>query len=290
MTDLENIAVVIPAFNEEEGLKHFLPDLIKSLPGLFIIVVDDASTDGTKDVARANGVKVIRQPVNRGYGASLKAGSRTTDKPWVLFCDADGQHRVEDIQKIIAARDEDTDMVVGERVQGSHTQKRRRPGKMILRNFANFLAGQNIPDFNSGLRLVKRDILLKYFHLMPDGFSMSTTMTFAFLKTNRNIKWVKIKTARRVGKSSVRMIKHGSQTALLMLRLTVLFEPLKVFLTLAGIMFVMSLVNVSVNLYLTNWDSIGTATVILFLSALIIFMIGLVCDQVSALRLELHEK
>jgi len=286
--DIKDVSIVLPAFNEEAVVFEVIDGLKKSLLGVEVIVVDDGSTDDTALKAQQAGAIVVSHKRNKGYGASLKTGVKMSSRPYVLFCDADGQHSIDDVKSIIDSED-NFDMVVGARDWGSHIIWKRVLGKLVLSCFANFLLGERIPDFNSGLRLVKKDILLKYFHLLPDGFSMSTTMTFAFSKSGHDIKWVPISSRKRKGESSVSQVRHGFQTMMLMLRLTVLFEPLKVFMFISGIFFVASIISLILNLFVTFGQSIGKLTVVFFISTLIMFMFGLLCDQVSALRRELHQ-
>ena len=195
---------------------------------------------------------------------------------------------MEDVGRIIEACD-GQDMVVGVRGKDTHAPLFRRPGKLVLANFANYLAGEKIPDLNSGLRMIRREVLLKYLHLMPQGFSFSTTTTFAVIKTNRRVKWKPITVTQRVGTSTVRQWKHGPQTLMLMLRLTVLFEPLKIFLQITGGLFVLTLVSLAIDFGVSGEFNVGDTTVMLSVATLISFLFGLLCDQVSALRRELHE-
>lgn len=285
--DLKDLTIIIPAFNEAKSVFEVVEGLKKNLSGVEVIVVDDGSSDDTALKAKQAGAMVVSHKRNKGYGAGLKTGVRLSSRSHVLFCDADGQHSIRDVRSIIDSED-NFDMVVGARDWGSHIVWERALGKSVLSTFANILLGEKIPDFNSGLRMVKKDVLLKYFHLLPDGFSMSTTMTFAFYKSGYDIKWVPITTHKRKGKSSVLQLRHGFQTFMLMLRLTVLFEPLKVFLFIAGIFFAAGIISLIFSLFMTLGQSIGKLPVIFFISALILFMFGLLCDQVSALRRELH--
>jgi glycosyltransferase involved in cell wall biosynthesis len=283
-----DVTIVIPALNEEAGIGDVVTSIRAELPEVELLVVDDGSTDDTARIATEAGARVIHHIQNRGYGASLRTGTLASTRDWVLFCDSDGQHTIEDVARIVAACD-DCDMVVGARGKESHAPLLRRPGKFVLRNFANFLAGEKIPDLNSGLRIVKREVLLRYLHLMPQGFSFSTTSTFAILKTNRVIKWVPITVSKRLGVSTVRQWKHGPQTLMLILRLTVLFEPLKVFLSVSGLLMLLTLVMFTWDMIHSHGRSVGNATVALSMSSLIIFMFGLLCDQVSAIRRERNE-
>lgn len=289
MLDQERISIVIPAYNEEAGLGEVIDSLGERLPGSEILVVDDGSTDRTAELAAARRVPVLRHDRRRGYGAALRTGLAAVEREFVLFCDADGQHTAADAYGLTAAWD-GHDLLIGARSADSHAPLARRPGKVLLRHFADYLAGQRIPDINSGLRLVRRDALRRYLHLMPHGFSFSTTTTFAFLKTNRRIGWVPIRVRPRRGSpSTVRLLKDGSGTLLLILRLAVLFEPLKVFLTATAVLLTATLTSLGFDLLVSGDNGISDTTVILSVSTLMVFMFGLLCDQVSALRRELHE-
>lgn len=282
------VTIVIPAFNESEAIEDLVRELATRLKEAEIIVVDDGSTDGTGELAARHGVEVLRHNTCRGYGASLRTGVEAASRPLVLFCDADGQHAVDDVIRLIAEFD-NCDMVVGARSKASHAPLVRQPGKFVMKQFANYLAGEKIPDLNSGLRIVKTDVLLRYIHLMPTGFSFSTTTTFAVLKGcgADRIKWVPISVAKRKGKSTVRQLRHGPQSLVLMLRLTVLFDPLKVFLAVATVLLLLTALSLHIDLRYGD-RGIGDTTVLLSVSTLLVFLFGLICDQVSAIRREMH--
>ena len=210
-TQASDVVIVVPAFNEAEAVGGVISSLCERLPGIRVLVVDDGSQDATVEVSRRAGAEVICHRRNRGYGASLRTGIRKADREFVLFCDADGQHSVDDVEVLISEAF-GFEMVVGVRGRDSHVPLVRRPGKWVLGKFANYLAGEKIPDINSGLRIMRRETILRYLHLMPDGFSFSTTSTFAFLKTRRDVKWIPIKVQRRTGKSTVRQVRHGLET------------------------------------------------------------------------------
>lgn len=281
-----NVSIIIPAFNEEEVIGSVVKSITSAFHDSEIIVVNDGSTDNTAGEIAEPGITVLNHDHNRGYGASLKTGTRAATREYVLFCDGDGQHSVDDVRRLIKECD-GYDLVAGARNSASHRPIIRRPGKFIMRKFANFLAGTKIPDLNSGLRIFKRDTLMRYLHLMPDGFSFSTTSTFAIMKSNRKYKYIPIKVRKRTGKSTVNQLKHGPQSLLLILRLAVLFEPLKVFLTVSGILAVLSIISLVLDLISTG--GIADVTVFLSIATIIIFMSGLLCDQVSAMRREKHE-
>jgi len=285
--DPASVSIVVPALNEENAIGPLVKDLKERFAEAQVIVVDDGSTDETAQRAAAQGAQVISHDHSRGYGAALMTGTDAATREYVLFCDGDGQHSVNDVGRLMEECDS-YDMVVGRRDQDSHQEWIRRPGKWVLQRFANYLAGQDIPDLNSGLRVFKRETLKKYLHLMPTGFSFSSTSTVAMLKSRRRCKYVPITVRKRIGKSSVRQWRHGPQTLMLILRLAVLFEPLKVFLTVSAGLFVLTLISLAVDI-LYNPEVISDSTVILSVGTLITFMFGLVCDQVSAMRREKHE-
>lgn len=285
------LTIIMPAFNEQNSIGKVLADLRSRLPEVEIVVVDDGSTDGTADVLQAFDIRLLRHERNFGYGASLRTGILASQSEYVLFCDSDGQHTAEDVARIIEAC-VNCEMVVGMRGKGFYTSIQRAPGKLILRKFADYLAGQKIPDLNSGLRMIKREVLLRYLHLMPEGFSFSTTSTFALLKGRHRVKWIPITVSSRKASSTstVRQMKHGPQTLMLILRLTVLFEPLKVFLHVSGVLLLMTIGFFAYDMKVTGFHHLSGTTFFLGISTLLVFMFGLLCDQVSALRREFHDR
>ena len=296
MSNKQKVAVILPAYNEAEAIGDVLDKLtpMASEHRWEIIVVDDGSDDGTGKVAAEHGAKVLTHPVNRGYGASLATAVRATDADVVVFLDSDGQHDQNDIPSLLEHIGQ-YDMVVGARTKDSYVDIQRVAGKKILKWFANYLAKEKIPDINSGFRAFKRDVLVSYLHLMPQGFSFSTTSTFAMLKGGHQIKWIPIKTTRRIGTSTVSQLRHGPETMMLMLRLTVLFDPLRVFLPVSGILMLLAFLATIFNIiqdFVNQVYRFAVPTTALFLgiSSVIIFMLGLLTDQVSAMRREQHRR
>jgi glycosyltransferase involved in cell wall biosynthesis len=278
--------IIIPALNEAEAIYQVVKDLAALYPEYEILVIDDGSSDNTGEIAETAGARVVRHSWNKGYGASLRTGCRLARGEVIVCFDGDGQHNPDDVKRLV---DEigPYDMVVGSRSEDSYEPFIRRPGKFLLSAFANFLAGVKIPDVNSGFRAFKRDVILRYLHLMPSGFSFSTTSTFAMLKSGRPVKWAPIKVKKRIGTSSVSQIRHGLQTLLLMVRLTTLFEPLKVFLPISA-----AFMLVAIGFLVANFSAgrnVPQTSVIMSVSSIMVFLMGLVMDQVAALRREKHE-
>ncbi|MHC4158984.1 MAG: glycosyltransferase family 2 protein [Planctomycetota bacterium] len=284
------ICIIMPAYNEADAIGKVLDKLVPMAAehGWQIIVVDDGSSDNTSKIAEERGAKILTHPQNRGYGASLSSGVRATDADIVVFIDSDGQQDQNDIPHLLE-HIEKHDMVVGARTKDSYTDPYRRVGKKLLKWFANYLAKEKIPDINSGFRVFKREVLLRYLHLMPQGFSFSTTSTFAMLKGGHQIKWIPIKTTKRIGTSTVKQLKHGPEVMMLILRLTVLFDPLRVFLPVSGILTFLAVVMTTLNFILYR-RAVPASAIFLAISAVIIFMLGLLTDQVSAIRREQHKR
>ena len=285
----KEVSIIVPALNEEQSIEQVVRGLVTSFPSSEIIVVNDGSTDKTEMLANQAGALVVNHDSRRGYGAALRSGILASTRDFVLFCDADGQHRIEDVARVMAECS-NCSMVVGARTTNSHVPINRRPGKFIIQHWANILANQKIPDINSGLRIIEKCVLLKCLHLMPTGFSFSTTSTFALMKGNYGVKWVPITVQARKGDSTVKQLRHGPETMMLMLRLTVLFEPLRVFLFVTFVLFGISLSSFAYDMIATNFQKVSITTEFFSVSTLLVFLFGLLCDQVSALRREFHER
>jgi glycosyltransferase involved in cell wall biosynthesis len=288
--DDRSIAIVIPAHNEVASIGAVLEELLAGKPAgvTEVIVVDDGSTDGTGEIAHKAGARVVRHKTNRGYGASLKTGIRAATARYVLTMDADGQHRLEDVAKLCAmvASGEVAECVIGHRKALLHSKLWRMPGKWFLRRMAQFLVARQIPDLNSGLRLVRRDIALKYISLCPQGFSFSTTITMALLSRGYGVDFVPIEVKPRIGKSSV-SVRTGLQTILLVLRLATLFNPLRIFLP-ASLFCFLAGIGWGAR-YVFDGQGITVASMLAILTGVLLFGLGLICDQVAQLRLARYE-
>ncbi|OQY41486.1 MAG: hypothetical protein B6242_17310 [Anaerolineaceae bacterium 4572_78] len=227
---LQPITIIIPAFNETESIGSVLVQLKKECADFVseIIVVNDGSTDNTQQVVEELDIHLINHPRNLGYGAALKTGIKNAKTDFVLTMDSDGQHKVSDVISLWELQ-EGYDMVVGQRTSLVHSPLWRMPGKWFLGSMANYLTSQSIPDLNSGLRLMRRDVVLRYMHLCPSGFSFSTTITMALLSQGYNVLYTPIQVEKRTGKSTV-SFSTGLETLILVLRIATLFNPLKIFI------------------------------------------------------------
>jgi glycosyltransferase involved in cell wall biosynthesis len=288
MTDKRDISIIIPAFNEEATIGQVIRKLKQGFPGYPVIVVDDGSRDKTAESAKNAGAdRVIQHRINTGYGASIKTGVRAAGTDYVATYDADGQHLPDQLKSIIDAWEQE-DMVIGARTSGKQ-KKRRLFLKGILFGFCNILAGENIPDVNSGLRLFRRKDFIEYEYLFPDSFSLSTTSTLAFLKDPaKRVKFVPIEIQeRKGGNSSVSPLRDGYQTFLLIIKLIVMFDPMRVFTPISLVLFSIGF------LYGMTWmilyRNLPDGAVFILLSGAIIFTFGLLAQQMCSLRALLHK-
>lgn len=277
------VSVVIPAYNEAahiaSGLEQLREVLERTGWTFEIIVVDDGSSDGTATAASAAGVRVVQHRRNRGYGAALKTGITASAHPWILITDADGTYPPEAVPALLAAS-EFNDMVVGART--GRTVKIpliRRPAKWFLRRLASYLAGQELPDINSGLRLMRRDLVEKYRHLLPSGFSFTTTITLAAACNEHDVKYVSIDYHARQGESKIRPW-HAYEFTLLILRTIVFFNPLKVFIPLGALLMLSGLAKFA---YDVTQNNLSESAIFAMLTAMLFWAVGLLADQNSRL-------
>jgi glycosyltransferase involved in cell wall biosynthesis len=281
MMSKQDVTIIIPAHNEEEGIADAINGIKRLNVGYEIIVVDDGSTDNTYKLASETGVKIIRHPYNKGYGAALKTGIRNAEADVVLFMDADGQHKPSDIQKLLQYIREEYDMVVGARTKKSKISLLRRPGKKVLSITANYLAGVKIPDLNSGFRALKKSVVLEFMHILPNSFSFSTTITLALITSGYSVKYVPIEAPERVGTSKIKPFRDGFRFILMIVRTIALFNPLKIFLPVSLLLF---LSGVSYLIYeVIVYVDISDTSLLLIISSLLIFFFGVLSDQVSVL-------
>jgi glycosyltransferase involved in cell wall biosynthesis len=284
----QSVTVVIPAYNEASAIVTVVTQLRQLLPDVDVLVVDDGSNDSTFTAASSTGVKVIKHARNLGYGAALKSGIRAAQTPFVAMFDADGQHRPEDLAEMLQLAPR-CDAVIGARTGGSHQVNSRKPGKWVLGKVANQLVGQSIPDLNSGMRIIRRNVILRYLHLLPNGFSASTTTTICLLQRGYDVTFHPIRTRERVGKSTVKQLRDGFNTVFLMIRLIVLFNPLRFFLP-PSILLVVSGLIYGLSLALIRGHGVPTLALLMVMTGLIATMFGLLADQISSLRKEMFEK
>ncbi|NUN13324.1 MAG: glycosyltransferase family 2 protein [Myxococcales bacterium] len=281
------LAVIIPAYNEEETVGKVVEELMLLCSGRAweIIVVDDASTDRTAECAQTAGARVIRHERNRGYGAALKTGIRATHAAWVATFDADGQHTAMELSRLLPEIGRH-DLIVGARTGLLHSSAWRMPGKWALGVLANYLCEKKIPDLNSGMRIFRREVIVRYLHLCPEGFSFSTTSTMVMFNRRYSVVYVPITVGKTSNHSQVRL-RTGWEVFVLMLRLVMLFDPLRVFLPIAATLLALGLAwGVR---YVMLGRGLSVAALLLLLVGVVVFLVGLLADQVAELRKEKYE-
>jgi len=259
-------------------------EVLEDLPISYdIVVVDDGSTDGTAVAAEQHGARVVHLSENRGYGAALKAGIRNSRSRFVLITDADGTYPAQAIPQLVHAV-QDRDMVVGCRAVNDRSVPRvRRPAKLLLGALASYLAGRRIPDLNSGLRIMRRSVLTRFLHILPSGFSFTTTITLCMMCTEHRVSYLPVQCAPRVGASKLRA-KEFTAFLMLVLRTVVLFNPLKVFLPLGGLVCLLGIGKLVHDLIVWN---LSETAIMSFLAALTIWSVGLLADMIARLQLNL---
>jgi glycosyltransferase involved in cell wall biosynthesis len=283
MSAAAETSVIVPAFNEGLAIRQVITALQSAAPWREIIVVDDGSSDATAAEATAAGAHVIRHPYNKGNGAAVKTGLRTATGSFVLILDADGQHPPADALRLVDQLG-DYDLVVGARSGQTQATLIRRAGNSLLNLIAGYLAARPIPDLTSGFRAAKRGCLLEFLHLLPNGFSTPTTTTMAFLKAGYSVRFEPIAAARRQGSSKIRLGSDGVGFFLILLKVITIYSPLRIFAPVSVAAFAAgaayALWTIATQSHVTN------SSVLLILTSIVIFLIGLVSEQIAALRFE----
>ncbi|MCD6218283.1 glycosyltransferase family 2 protein [bacterium] len=285
---ITDVTVIIPAYNEEMNIGNVIKQIQAVEPKYKILVVNDSSTDKTAEIAESAGAFVINHPYNKGNGASVKTGMRNCDTKYIVIIDGDGQHNPEDIP-ILVENLKNHDLVVGARAKESETLMVRNFGNLIFNIFASMVAGCHIPDLTSGFRAMSREIALEFIHMFPNGFSLPSTSTMAVITAGYNIKYVPIKIKHRKGKSKIRPLSDGIRFLVIIVRIAVYFKPLRVFLPISFVIFLMF--AGSTLWYYNNPDTtaIQSTNVMLFLSSLFVFLFGLISEQIANLRFTLRK-
>jgi len=279
-------SVVIPAVNEARAIGPLVAALRAAAPWYQIIVVDDGSTDATAERAREAGATVVRHPYNKGNGAAVKTGIRTATGDYVLIIDGDGQHRAADATRIVSKLGE-YDLVIGARSMGTQTNHARLLGNSALNWLASYLTGRTVPDLTSGFRAARRTHLREFLHLLPNGFSTPTTTTLAFIKAGYNVWFEPVEADARIGRSNIKFARDGVKFLMIVLKIVTLFSPLRVFLPISLAAFFTGAGyagwTVATQSHVTN------SSVLLIMLAVIVFLVGLVSEQIAALRFEGRE-
>jgi len=293
-TDLEPMpafSLIIPAYNEAEAIAsvikrvHFV--MKKLGPAYEIIVVNDGSQDTTAERAHHAGARLISHPYNIGNGAAVKTGIRNARGEVLVMLDGDGQHAPEDIPRLLEKLGP-YDMVVGARTSESDTRVYRDVANSIYNWFATYVCGRKIEDLTSGFRAIRADIARSFVYLLPNTFSYPTTITMATVRSGYSLAYVPIKAAGRIGRSKIKLLQDGSRFLLIILKIATLFSPLKVFIPASVVMFLLGFVYGLFKVIVLN-ARYGPTSAMLMTMAVLIFMVGLVSEQVAQLRFDRSE-
>jgi glycosyltransferase involved in cell wall biosynthesis len=275
------ISIVLPAKNESAAIGQTVEKIKQLSIHHEIIVVNDGSTDNTREVAEQAGAKVVTHPYSKGNGAAIKTGARTATGDVIVFMDADGQHDPQDIPRLIAKIEEGYDLVVGARQKGSQASVGRGVANSLYNNIASYMTEHKVEDLTSGFRAVRAEKFREFLYLLPNGFSYPTTSTMAFFRAGYSVTYVPIHAAKRIGKSHIHPIKDGVRFFLIIFKIATLFSPLKMFLPIATLLFIMATGWYGYTLY--GYNRFTNMSALLYTGSVMIFLMGLISEQITAL-------
>lgn len=284
----EGVSIVVPVYNEEEGIGPFIERLLSETARLGrpleLLVVDDGSTDRTREMLAiyAGKLRILRHAENRGYGAALKTGLQAARFPIALIIDADGTYPTEEIPRLLDGLGEGTEMVVGARIGPDVNMPLvRKPAKWLLKRLAEYLSEREIPDLNSGLRAFRRETALRYLHILPSRFSFTTTLTLAFLSEGIGVRFVPIDYHKRVGRSKIKPV-DALNFLILIVRTITYFNPLRIFLPASLFMLLLTFARMTYDIFaLAN---LADTSIILFVGAFLTAAIGILADLIVRRR------
>jgi glycosyltransferase involved in cell wall biosynthesis len=278
---LNRLSIILPARNEAVALATLLPALRAAHPEAEIIVVDDGSTDDTREICASQGVGCLSSPYSMGNGAAIKRGARAAGGDVFVFMDGDGQHDPADVARLLEKLEEGYDMVVGARDWSSQAGVGRGVANGLYNWIATRMTGHHVADLTSGFRAVRADKFCEFLHLLPNGFSSPTTSTMALFRSAYAVAYLPIKAAQRVGKSHIRPLRDGMRFLLIIFKIATLYSPLKLFVPASAVFFLLGCANYAWTFLhdgrLTNMSTL------LWSAAVIIFLIGLISEQITAL-------
>ena len=278
------ISIVIPVFNEAAGLAELLGKIhALKLVQAEVIVVDDGSSDGSAEVALAAVAHVIRHPYNIGNGAAVKSGIRAAQGRLIVLMDGDGQHKPADIPQLLAEAGK-YHMVVGARAKGSKLRFHRNVANSVYNLFASYVTKFTVQDLTSGFRVLSRRDTLRFIDLLPNTFSYPTTLTLAFLRSGLTVKYVPIQTLYRSGQSKITLVTDGVRFFLIIAKIATLFSPFRVFLPVSIMFFLAGMANYAYTYYTEH--RFTNMSALMFTAAVIVFMLGLISEQIALLRME----
>ncbi|MBX3647273.1 MAG: glycosyltransferase family 2 protein [Rhodocyclaceae bacterium] len=275
------ISVIIPARDEAQALPDCLRGVLAAVPGCELIVVDDGSSDGTAAIAAEHGARVISHPYPKGNGAAVKTGARAATGEILVFMDADGQHRPEDIPRLLTKLEEGYDMAVGARGMQDHAGAHRGFANAVFNRLASWMVNHRVDDLTSGFRAVRAEHFRRFIYLLPNSFSYPTTCTMSFFRAGFGVAYVPVSMPPRIGKSHIRPFRDGIRFILIIIKIGTLYSPMKLFLPVSGAFFATGLGYYTYT-YLTT-HRFTNMSALLFITSVLIFLIGLVSEQITML-------
>lgn len=282
------ISVVIPAYNEAQTLGETIQRIHECVPEAEVLVVDDGSTDNSAQVAREAGAYVWSHPYNIGNGAAVKTGIRLASGHKIVLMDGDGQHDPADIPRLVAAS-EQYDMVIGARDVRGHANSLRLTANRAYNMIARYATRFPVKDLTSGFRVMERETVTRYLYLLPNSFSYPTTLTLAYLRSGRTLCYLPIQARKRQeGESKIKLFRDGSRFLLILIKIITFFSPMRIFLPVSLLFWLMGMVNYAITYFTAG--RFTNMSALFFITSVIIFMIGLVSEQITQLRYDRIEK
>ncbi len=280
----KRVSIIIPAYNEAASIGGLIGTIKTMYPNFEVIIVDDASSDNTAEIAKTTGAKVLSHPYNIGNGAAVKTGMRVASGDFFVTMDGDGQHRPEDIGKLLEEI-ETYDMVVGERKFSGQASFGRYIGNLFYNKFASYVTKFKVKDLTSGFRAVNAGMAKKFLYLFPNTYSYPTTLTLSVLRSGRSVKYLPVSSnKRRKGKSGIHLLKDGVRFFMIIIKICTLFSPLRIFLPVSSSLFMMGILH-----YILTYFKSGRFTnmsALLLVTGVVVFMMGLVSEQICQMRFE----
>lgn len=275
------LSVVLPAKNEEAAIVATIEKIRRVCPDVEVIVVDDGSCDTTAERATTAGARVVSHPYSKGNGAAIKTGARAATGEIIVFMDADGQHDPADIPRLLAKMNEGYDLVVGARGKGSQASAGRGLANRFYNKLASYMTGHRVEDLTSGFRAVRAEKFREFLYLLPNGFSYPTTSTMAFFRAGYSVAYLPITAAKRIGKSHIKLLRDGTRFLLIIFKIGTLYSPLKLFGPIALLLFL-----VASGWYahtLIAFDRFTNMSALLYTGSVVVFLMGLISEQITAL-------
>lgn len=280
--DHGRLSIILPAKNEAGGLRQVIPVLKQLHPDAQILVIDDGSTDDTAEVGKSLGADVLSHPYSKGNGAAIKTGARVASGDILVFMDADGQHRPEDVIRLLQRLEQGYDMVVGARGLASQAGAHRAAANSFYNLLASSMVEQKVQDLTSGFRAVKASLFRKFLYMLPNGFSYPTTITMGFFRAGYSVAYEPIVAPERIGKSHIRLGRDGVRFFIIIFKIATLYSPLKLFVPISGAFFITGALYYAYTFLSSH--RFTNMSALLLTTSILIFLIGLVSEQISVLN------